>query len=111
VAEIEKPLAKLANGRRWRIGYESGGGSEPSSYAAMHLYGGRMADLMDICFLQSVLIPADEILMELRTRKTGIEIERIRTACEIAGAAFIDAARYGAAGNSELRSPISCAMA
>lgn len=99
---IEKPLADLADGRHWRIGYEAGPSSEPASYVAMHLYGGGMAHLLAACFPQSVLIPADEILKELRTRKTKVEIERIRTACEIAGGAFVEAARSGSAGNSEI---------
>lgn len=47
---IEKPLAGLAGGRGWRIGYEAGAISEPASYAAMHLYGGRMASLIGACF-------------------------------------------------------------
>jgi Xaa-Pro aminopeptidase len=99
---IEKPLANLADGRGWRIGYEAGPTSEPASYAAMHLYGGEMAHLLAACFPQSALIPADEILMELRARKTKVEIERIRTACEIAGGAFAETARSASAGNSEI---------
>lgn len=51
VAEaIEQPLAGLAGGPGWRIGYEAGESSEPASYAAMHLYGGRMASLIGACF-------------------------------------------------------------
>lgn len=103
VAEaVEKPLADLAGGQGWRIGYETGGGSEPASYAAMHLYGGGMAGLLGACFPQSVLIPADEILTELRARKTGVEIEHIRTACEIAAGAFAEAARSISPGISEI---------
>jgi Xaa-Pro aminopeptidase len=68
----------------------------------MHIYGAGMADLLTTCFPQSVLIPADEILKDLRTRKTSVEIERVRTACEIAGGAFVEAARSGWAGNSEI---------
>ena len=99
---IQKPLAALAGGHGWRIGYEAGASSEPASYTAMHLYGGRMASLIGTCFPQSVLIPADEILADLRARKTGVEIERIRTACEIAGEAFGEGARSLSAGMSEI---------
>lgn len=90
---IEKPLAGLAGGSGWRIGYEAGESSEPASYAAMHLYGGRMASLIGSCFPQSIPTPADEILADLRARKIDVEIERIRTACEIAAEAFVEAAR------------------
>lgn len=103
VAEaIEKPLADLTKGRGWRIGYEAGATSEPASYAAMHLYGGRMAGLIGTCFPQSVLIPADEMLRELRARKTGVETARVRTACRIAGGAFLEAARSISPGISEI---------
>ena len=92
---IEKPLANLIRGGQWRVGYEAESSSEPASYAAMHLYGGQMASLIGTCFPQSVLIPSDEMLTELRARKTALEIERIRTACEIAGIAFLASAKSG----------------
>jgi Xaa-Pro aminopeptidase len=99
---IEKPLAALAGGPGWRIGYEAGASSEPASYAAMHLYGGRMASLIGTCFPQSELFPADEILADLRARKTGAEIERIRTTCEIAAEAFVLAAGSISSGIAEI---------
>jgi Xaa-Pro aminopeptidase len=68
----------------------------------MHLYGGRMASLIGACFPKSVVGPADEILTELRPRKTRFEIERIRTACQIAGEAFEEAGRSVPAGISEI---------
>ena len=103
VAEaIEKPLAGLAGGPGWRIGYEAGESSEPASYAAMHLYGGRMAGLLGACFPQPVLVPAHEILADLRARKTAVEIQRIRTACEIAGEAFVEAKRCFSSGIREI---------
>lgn len=98
---IEKRLAELAGSGRWRIGYEAGACSEPASYAAMHLYGGGMAALLASCFPEAVLIPADDMLAELRARKTGAEIERIRTACEIARGAFAAAEKQVTAGSSE----------
>lgn len=111
VEAIEKPLADLIRGRQWRIGYEAGGSSEPASYAAMHLYGGRMSNLIGTCVPQSVLIPADEILTELKGRKTAFEIGRIRTACEIAAEAFVAAARFGWWLKMKSTWPITCATA
>jgi hypothetical protein len=90
---------------------QAGGGSEPASYAARHLYGGRMASLLSSCFPQSVLIPADEILTELKGRKTAFEIGRIRTACEIAAEAFVAAARFGWWLKMKSTWPITCATA
>ena len=99
---LRSPLPRLAGGPGWRIGYEAGASSEPASYAAMHLYGGRMASLIGACFPQPVPIPADEILTDLRARKTRVEIERIRTACEIAGEAFAEAKRSVSPGVREI---------
>ena len=99
---IEIPLANFAAGRHWRIGYEAGASSEPASYAAMHLYGERMATLLSTCFPQSVLIPADEMLIELRARKTQTETERIRMACDIARDAFMAVTAPILSGSSEI---------
>lgn len=98
---IAKPLSNLGRAMHARIGYEAGAGSEPASYAAMHLYGGRMASLLRASFPHSHLISAGKTLMELRARKTGEEIDGIRTACTIAGGAFAEAARSIVAGNTE----------
>ncbi|MGI9101219.1 MAG: M24 family metallopeptidase [Terriglobales bacterium] len=71
-----------------RVGYELGPASEPASYAAMHLFGGSMVTLLREAAPANALAPADELLSRLAAVKTPAEIERIRTACRIAGAAF-----------------------
>jgi Xaa-Pro aminopeptidase len=85
---IRWPLVQLVGSAARRIGFESGAFSAPSSYAAMHLYGGSVATLLAQCFPKAACIPADKILAELCACKTPSEITRIRTACEIARAAF-----------------------
>jgi Xaa-Pro aminopeptidase len=99
---IRTQLADLAGDRRWRIGYEGGASSEPASYAAMYLYGGRMASLLATCSPGSVPIPADDMLTELRARKTKTEIERISTACDIARDAFSSVIGSMLPGNNEI---------
>ncbi len=113
---ITKPLSNFASGAPCRIGYEAGAASEPASYSAMHLYGGRMASLLSTCFPHAVLVPADDMLMHLRARKTSEEIRRIRTACTIAAGAFAAAAESIVPGNRECevanaaRKPLSSAL-
>jgi Xaa-Pro dipeptidase len=99
---IGEPLASLGGAGVRHIGYEAGAGSEPASYAAMHLYGGQMAGLLAGCFPRSALIPADDLLTELRARKTEVEIERIRTACDIAQNAFLAITKSLLTGASEI---------
>lgn len=99
---VAEPLSNLLKSPHARIGYEAGASSEPASYAAMHLYGGQMESLLRESFPHAVLIPADRVLIDLRARKTGEEIQCLRTACAIASGAFAEAARSIAAGNREL---------
>lgn len=99
---IEKPLKTLMSPAHSRVGYEAGSGSEPASYAAMHLYGGGMAKLLAQCSPHCTLVKADDMLAELSAGKTGVEIERIRTACQIARVAFEALGESIHAGNSEI---------
>lgn len=95
-AAIGGPLAdaaRLLGIEHSRMGYESGGTFEPSSYAAMHLYGARLPELLRLAAPSATLAPADELLMGLRTVKTPYEVSRIRTACQIAAQAFREGRR------------------
>jgi Xaa-Pro aminopeptidase len=71
-----------------RVGYEFGPAVEPSSYAALHVFGGSIVNLLRDAAPANALAPADEMLARLASVKTAAEVERIRTACQIAGQAF-----------------------
>jgi Xaa-Pro aminopeptidase len=81
-------LARKLSLQGKRIGYEHGGWFEASSYAAMHLYRCSMVEMLKTAFEHPTLINADALLVELRSRKTPQEIERIRLACRLAAGAF-----------------------
>ena len=89
------------------VGFEVGAISEPVSYSAMHLYGGAMRSLLGEALPQATLIPADEALADLRAVKTEVEISRLRTACEIAGKAFVHGSKHLNAGISEVEAATS----
>jgi Xaa-Pro dipeptidase len=91
---IVGPLARLVRRTPLRVAYESADASEPSSYAAMHLYGSSMPALLSAAFPQAVPEPADEVLGRLRAVKTDDEIARIRIACQTAARAFEEGVRY-----------------
>jgi Xaa-Pro aminopeptidase len=73
---------------RGRIGYESGEMFQPASYAALHLYGSALPQLLGRAFPAAALVPADELLVRLRSTLTAAEQGRLRTACRAAAAAF-----------------------
>lgn len=102
---IQTPLRTLAQSFSTgsvRVGFEAHATSEPASYAAMHLYNGTMRPLLDETFSISTLTPADEALAGLRSRKTDCKINKIRTACQIAGKAFRCGFELMEAGTTEL---------
>ncbi len=101
---VREPLTEAARSlgiERTRVGYESGPTYEPSSYAAMHLYGRGLAELLAQVLPDTTLTPAGELLTRLRTVKTSREIDRIRGACRIAGIAFHEGSRRLQAGMRE----------
>lgn len=75
-----------------RVGYEHGEDSEPSSYAAMHLFQGALRDAIRQAAPASTDIAADALLRNLRAIKTENEIAGIQTACHIAEQGFSKAA-------------------
>lgn len=102
---VQAPLRRVAasiTSTGTRIGFEALETSEPVTYAAMHLYGCSMRDLLKEVFPSATLMPADEFLSDLRARKTDLEISRIRTACQIAGWAFESGSRQLKPGATEL---------
>jgi Xaa-Pro aminopeptidase len=70
------------------VGCETGELMEPASYAAMHLYGSAVLELLTDAFKSGSLAPADELLARLKSVKTPIELDRIRRACRIADCAY-----------------------
>jgi Xaa-Pro aminopeptidase len=96
-----------------RVGYEQGEEVEPSSYAAMYLYGGGLRGLVGQVLPEAQLHSADSLLAGWTAVKTPAEVARIRLTCAIAAEAFArgsQAVRMGAA-ESEIanafRAPLS----
>jgi Xaa-Pro aminopeptidase len=101
---VREPLADTArslglSGRR--VGYEAGPTYEPSSYASMHLYDASITRLLHEAMEPAALVQADDLLADLRGRKTPAEVEGIRQACRIAGQAFLEGASRLTAGLKE----------
>ncbi len=99
---IRNPLKRLGTGSPTKIGFELGETSEPESYAALNLYGAEMESLLGDCYPCATLFPADDILSQLKARKTAIEIDRIRKSCRIAEKAFTKGAASISAGITEI---------
>jgi Xaa-Pro aminopeptidase len=110
---LAEVLTRLEIKRGCILGFESGPVFEPASYASMHLYGAAIHDLLHMAARFVALMPARELLSELRSTLTTDELNRVRAACRIAEGAFAEGARELCAGWQEtevaamFRSPLS----
>lgn len=84
-----------------RIGVEAGPDSIPASYAAMNFYGASLPSALQEAIPAAVLQPADVLITELASVKTPYEVNKIRHACDIAGAAYGAGARQLCVGIKE----------
>lgn len=101
---VRRPLEGLLRAldlRRGKLGVESGPTFEPCTYAAMHLYGVAVQQLLRDSCPSTALLPAGELLANLRAVPTEMEIGQIRVACGIAERAFRDGARLVKPGQRE----------
>lgn len=114
-SEIGGPLIELVRKLKLdssKIGIEVGQWMQPASYAAMSVYLSGLQDILRAEFLNLQLIPADRELEQLKASKTPCELEKIRTAARIAGAAFEEGGRQIEAGRREpeIASSFQCAL-
>lgn len=91
-AHLAEVLADIQVGRGRILGFESGPLFEPASYASMHLYGASVHDLLHLAARFVALVPARDMLAELRSSLTPHEIDRVRAACLVAQDAFLEGA-------------------
>ena len=88
---IRDPLREAASElglEHARIGYEHGPASEPSSYAAMNLYGASILDVFREVIPGATFLPLDDALARLAAVKTANEVECLQKTCTIAEHAF-----------------------
>ena len=90
---LAEVLADLGIKRGCAVGFESGPIFEPASSASMHLFGAAVHDLLHLASRFVALMPARELLAELRSALTVSELNRVRAACRIAEIAFLEGAR------------------
>lgn len=70
------------------IGMEHAEETEPSTYAAMHLYQNSLRDVFAKAFPKAELKAADDVLRTLRSVKTESELQKIRKVCALTRDAF-----------------------
>ncbi|HEU4643000.1 MAG TPA: Xaa-Pro peptidase family protein [Gemmatimonadaceae bacterium] len=111
-------LARRLGLRGARIGRDGGEDTEPASYAAVHLYGDALAELVGDAVPGAEQRDAGALLATLRATLTPRELERVARACEIAADAFRTGAAAIRPGATErevaaaVRAPLStCAAA
>jgi Xaa-Pro aminopeptidase len=84
---LDQVLRRLGIGRG-RIGFEHGPVLEPSSYAGTNRYVAALPDLLAAGGAGRSLVPADEVLLDLRAVLTERELAGVRAACRVAEDAF-----------------------
>jgi len=90
-SSANQPLRQLLHDMKIhcsRIGYEMSAASEPATYAGMHLYAHTVLDMLREAAPSAPLAPADTLIRRLAAAKTPHEVDRMRTACQIAEAAY-----------------------
>jgi Xaa-Pro aminopeptidase len=93
-----------AAARQWggsRIGVEHGPACEPASYVGMCLYGPSLPDTVRAAWAEAEVVPADDMLADLRAAKTPGDVSRIAAACRVAARGFTAAARSLRPGRTE----------
>jgi len=83
-----------------RVGFEQAEAFEPAAYAP-NLFRGTAVRILRRAFPAAALVPADELLAELRTVKTPAEVGHIHRACRIAAGAFARGVQILRAGVTE----------
>ncbi|MDQ3907268.1 MAG: Xaa-Pro peptidase family protein [Acidobacteriota bacterium] len=100
-APLREALKSLGVGRGSVVGYEAGEWFETAPYAALHLYGSRVHEMLARDFPFTALLHADDLLTRLRASLTWAELDGVRAACRLAGDAFTVGARALCAGLKE----------
>jgi Xaa-Pro aminopeptidase len=93
IDRLIEPLSRILQQQKLdhaRIGFESGAVSEPSSYAAMSLYGLSIRDLVTAVAPDATLVPVGHLLARLRSVLTKTELDRLLISCAIAEHAYTE---------------------
>ena len=92
VSDAVRPLLTAAlqclHGGRKSIAVEMESSSEAASYLAVHLFGNNLANIVREAVPHAAPTPCEGWIEDLKSVKTGSEIEKIRTACGIARSSF-----------------------
>jgi Xaa-Pro aminopeptidase len=101
---VVDPLARVCGKLKLegeRVGYEGGATFEAASYAAVHLYGAVMIEILRESCSGSPLVNATPMLTDLRAQLSTPELKTLRAACSIAEQSFIEGAAKTRIGMTE----------
>ncbi len=101
---LAKPVQELISALRLdgkRVGVDLQGASEGVSYQSQHRFRDSAAGLLAGAPSGISVVAADDLLAELRSLKTPVELDLIRRACALAGAGFGAAGHAVTAGKRE----------
>ncbi len=93
--------AELGLGRNSVLGYEKDEAVVPVPYAALHVFGACIPEMLSAAIPQATLRDTTDLLERMRSVLTRREIDRVRTACRIGQQAFLEGAKHVEAGMRE----------
>ena len=103
---VLQPLRKLISRFKFSpaqaFGISCGLASQPSPYAAMHIFGEALRSISAEVLRGATLVQAENLLERLSSVKTERELSRIRTACAIASGGMENGRANLVAGHSEM---------
>jgi Xaa-Pro aminopeptidase len=85
-----------------RVGIEDGAQTVPAGYSAIHFYSDQMCQILGAVNPRWQMIPAEDLLVQLRAVKTAEEIAFIRLSCEVARKGFAAAIQAAVRGAREV---------
>lgn len=86
---LQKELSAFAS--LTKVGIDGAEAVEPAPYAALHLFGSSLPEMVRDAIPNLKIVTIAEPLARLRSQLTATEIERVRSACRVAGEAFTNA--------------------
>ena len=96
---LQKALGAFASLKM--VGIDGSEAVEPAPYAALHLFGSSLPEAVSSAVPDLKIVTIAELLARLRARLTRPEIERVRSACRLAGEAFTNASAQIRPGSNE----------
>ena len=102
ISPVLKDLLEKHDLSKARFGIEVAAQLVPSSYVSLHVFGNEISEMVKQAAPDSVLVAADAMIADLRSRLTSEDIKKLKVSCAIASRAFQMGMPFVQPGRSEV---------